>query len=106
MKVPNSGAHKTSKQLGPKGLSQKEIAAKIQEKFGDKAKIVKAAPVEDKVEINTKKGVSNSTEEGFGDIQDNDPTSSVTRDKLKDILKTGAFSFNEKERKTLAEILK
>ncbi len=39
------------------------------------------------------------------DIATNDPNSPETQEKLKDILKTGAFKFSEKERKVLSGIL-
>ena len=36
----------------------------------------------------------------------NNPASSMTQEKLKSLLKSGAFHFNENEKKVLAEILK
>lgn len=39
------------------------------------------------------------------DIGPNHPDNPVTQEKLKSILRSGAFSFNEKERNVLAEIL-
>lgn len=90
-----------------KKLSQDEVKAKIKAKFGDKALAKKPKPkVEDKADIKTKTGVKNSTEKDFGDIGTNDPNSQLTHDKLKDVLKSGAFHFNDKERATLAKILK
>jgi len=85
-----------------------ELKKMVQEKFGDKVQIKKVKPpkIEDKVELGQKSGIANSSEKDFGDIDSNDPTSSVTHDKLKEILKTGAFNFSEKERATLSNILK
>ncbi len=85
-------------------LSKEEIQAKISAKFGKKAAPKAPKIVEDKVEIEDK--TKNVDSKEFGDIKTNDPNSQVTQDKLKEILKTGAFQFNEKERKTLAKILK
>lgn len=82
---------------------QAAIKEKIKAKFGDKFQ-EKKSPKE-KVELSNS-AVKNSSEEDFGDVKSNDPNSSVTKDKLKDILRTGAFQFNPKERETLAKILK
>ena len=68
-----------------------------------KAAKAKAAAAE--AELSKKKGVKNSTEAGFGDVQSNDPNSEVTREKLRALLKTGAFSFNDGERSALNDIL-
>ncbi len=46
------------------------------------------------------------TSGGVGAIGNNDPNSLMTREKLKELLRSGAFSFNESEKKVLAEILK
>ncbi len=82
---------------------QAAIKEKIKAKFGDKFKEKKKP--EEKVELSNS-SVKNSSEEDFGDLKSNDPNSSVTKDKLKDILRSGAFEFNPKERETLAKILK
>ncbi|MBD65469.1 MAG: hypothetical protein CME62_09700 [Halobacteriovoraceae bacterium] len=103
MKVSQGDIPASSKKA-PKKLSQEDIKAKIAAKFGEKAKPQKAVPKE-KVEINSK-GVSHSSEENFGDIQGNNPESEVTQEKLKDLLKSGGFHFNDRERKVLGEILK
>ena len=39
------------------------------------------------------------------DIRTNDPTSSITHDKLRKVLASGAFHFNSKEREVLGKIL-
>lgn len=110
MKVSNSKLQATENpKIDPKETSQAAIRAKIKAKFGDKAlekkKEVAQGPKE-KVELNSKGGVKNSDEEGFGDVGLNNPDSQLTHDKLKQVLKTGAFKFNDKERATLAKILK
>lgn len=87
-------------------LSQSEVNERIKAKFGNKILHKKARPkIVDKADIQTKGGISNSTEDDFGDIKANDPSSQLTHDKLKGILKSGAFNFNDRERSTLAKIL-
>lgn len=88
-----------------KKLNKADIEAKLKAKFGDKVAPKKSKPVADKTELSSKKGVSSSNDDEFGDLGTNDPSSEATQEKLKDILKTGAFAFNEKERKTLSSIL-
>ncbi len=88
-----------------KAMSQDDVKAKIMAKFGkDLTKKPKATV--DKVELSSKKGVTNSDEENFGDIGKNIPDSAVTQERLKSILKNGGFQFNEKERQALSTILK
>ena len=100
----------TSKQLNnpktPKKMSNDDIAAKIQAKFGKKAEVKKAIPpVVDKVDIG-KKGIVSSEDDDFGDVGKNDPKAEVTQEKLKSILASGGFAFNDKERQALSKILK
>jgi len=104
MKVESQKLHTNND--SPKKLSQEEIKAKIKAKFGkDLNDRPKPSKIDDKVELHSKGGVKSTSDEDFGDIGKNDPAHTMTQDKLKDILKTGAFSFNEKERKALSEIL-
>jgi hypothetical protein len=106
MKVsPNNVHNKTLK-----NSSKEDIQSKIKEKFGkdfsDK-KAVKTDGPAATVELSAKsKGVTNSTEEAFGDIQKNDPNSPETQEKLKGLLRSGGFDFSEKERQVLSQILK
>ena len=88
----------------PQKLSNDEIANKIKAKFGKVAEIKKAPEIKDSVELNSK-GVVSSDEENFGDVKENNPASEVTQEKLKSILKSGGFNFNDKERKALGQIL-
>lgn len=100
MKVENSNkANITSK---PKKVTREELEAKLEEKFGKIKKVKK--PVEDKVEVSSNKK-DHTVSKAPGDMSNN-PESVETREKLKEILKTGAFEFNEGERKALANILK
>lgn len=91
-------------------IDQDKLREKIKAKFGDKALVKKEkkpiTSAQDVVEVKTKGGVSNSEEKDFGDIGKNDPNDQLTHDKLKEVLKSGAFSFNDRERATLAKILK
>ena len=41
----------------------------------------------------------------MGDIKSNNPNSEETKDKIKGLLVTGSFNFNEKEKAALQEIL-
>ena len=81
-------------------LTKAEVEAKLAEKFGKipKKKAPKK-PVEDQVDVNSKDMMLKS------DIANNNPDASETREKLRQILKTGAFEFNSKERNALDKIL-
>ncbi len=96
MKIENAPKPQVAKKL-----SNEDIKAKLKEKFGDKIKSTKPKKIEDKVEIREQSLDVHQT----ATVGKNDPNSSVTRDKLKDILKTGAFDFKPHERKALAQIL-
>lgn len=87
----------------PKKLSAEEIQAKIAAKFGREAEIKKAPP---KPKTQDNANISKQETVAHGDIGNNDPNSDVTREKLKGLLKSGGFKFNDKERKALAQILK
>ncbi|MAZ46968.1 MAG: hypothetical protein CME65_00305 [Halobacteriovoraceae bacterium] len=86
-----------------KKLSPEQVREKLQEKFGNKVKAKpEKKPVEDKVELREQSFDVHQT----ATVGKNDPNSDITQDKLRDILKTGAFDFNPSERKALAQILK
>jgi hypothetical protein len=104
MKVDSSASKNITKKTSEK-LSHDDIKAKLKAKFGDKIQKKEAKPVEDKVDLKGKKGLKEGEPE-FGDIKSNDPNSVATHEKLKGILKSGAFQFSDKERSTLAKILK
>lgn len=106
MKVNAQTSNEMKKPETPKKMSNDDIAAKIQAKFGKLAEVKKAIPpVVDKVDI-AKKGVVSSKEEDFGDVGKNDPKAEVTQEKLKSILQNGGFQFNDRERQALGQILK
>ena len=96
---------KTKSAIEPKAKKQtaEEVKAKIREKFG-KETLVKEVkkPIEDKAELNSKPKIEGVS----GDDIDNDPKSTLTHDKIKQVLKSGAFKFSDRERATLAKILK
>ena len=87
----------------PKKLSAEEVRNKLREKFGDKVKDKPTKPkIEDKVDVREQSLDVHQT----ATVGKNDPNSDITQDKLRDILKTGAFDFKPAERKALAQILK
>ena len=49
--------------------------------------------------------VIDKNEAVIGDIGKNDPTDTVTQEKLKGLLRSGGFNFNQKERAALKDIL-
>lgn len=95
----------------PVKASKADIQARIKEKFGvdlgpDKAKANKSVEKEADVIVSIdSKGNKKVENEAFGDIKSNDPGSEMTQEKLKGILKTGAFQFSPKEREALNAIL-
>lgn len=104
MKVNSAQSQNIAK--SPKKPSKADIEAKIKAKFGVDMEEKRAEKKEADVVVSIdKKGKKEISEEGFGDIKNNDPNSEVTQEKLRSILKTGAFDFNPKERETLKNIL-
>ena len=94
------------KVLSKKDQQKLEIQQKLKAKFGDKV-LPKNKPKVDEAEVSdkAKQKVAIGSEE-FGDIKTNNPNAEETREKLKALLKTGAFNFNDKERSALKDILK
>lgn len=102
MKV-NSASSQINK--SPKEADKADIKAKLEAKFGKKFDKKKPKKDPDVVVSIDKKGKKEVSDQGFGDIKNNDPNSKVTQEKLKKILSTGAFQFNPKEREALKDIL-
>lgn len=101
MEVNSATSQKT---FSPIEKQQAEIRAKLAAKFGNK---VLPKQKEDKAEISVKaQKRAEPGDEDFADVKNNNPNSEETREKLKALLKTGAFHFNDKERGALSEILK
>lgn len=107
MKVNSASTPIQSGPAEPKRPGKEAIQAKLREKFGknfgEKKAEKKSEP--DTVVSIDKKGKKEVSKEGFGDIKANNPTSEVTQEKLKGLLRTGAFQFNDKERAALDAIL-
>ena len=83
-----------------KAMSKEELRDRIQAKFGkDVMKKKPVKKIEEKVTIETK----SPSEQIVGD---NDPSNQLTHDKLRSVLKSGAVKFSDRERRTLAKILK
>lgn len=87
IEAEKKAAKKAEKSLETNNDTEKN-AVKAEEKKEGQAKLVDASgsPIQ-------------------SDVGKNDPTDTNVHEKLKDILQTGAFSFNEKERKALSSIL-
>lgn len=102
MKVSNSDS-------ASQNISKAEIQKRLKDKFGDKFETLasKKEEVKDEVNIVSKKRIEKDLKEEpvIGDIGKNDPKSETTQEKLRGILRTGAFHFNDKERGALQEIL-
>lgn len=95
-------------------LDPKNIEDKLKEAFGDKFKtaveqgkdkVTLSKKAREKAELEAKQA-ENPDLMFSADVGKNDPNDLATHGKLKDVLKSGAFSFNDKERQTLNQILK
>lgn len=90
-----------------KKLTPEEVKKKIQEKFGTAILEKKKSKLpQDKVELKNRDKLEDKTQAPSGDVGKNDPNDTVTQDKIRNVLKSGAFNFNEQERAALAKILK
>lgn len=111
MKVNSASVQAPSKDRADKSSksrpSKEEIKARIQKEFGIKIGKKPAAKSEksDTVVSIDSKGKKEVKDDGFGDIKNNHPGSDITQEKLRGILRSGAFDFNSKERKALDSIL-
>lgn len=84
-----------------------ELKHKLAEKFGDRFKPVKKG---DSTVVLSKEAIEKSKTAAKNDMNDgviksNDPNSEETKEKLRGLLATGSFQFNEKEKDALEEIL-
>lgn len=106
MKVDSASSQKASAPI-----SEEQVRKKIEAKFG---KEILEKPKKDEAQISQKSKQLSQAETKIidkddvviGDIGKNNPADSVTQDKLKHLIRSGGFSFNEKERLALQEILK
>lgn len=95
----------SQKPLSRQEQKEAQIRAKLAAKFGKK--VLPKKVENDKAEISVQaRKRSQPGDDDYADIKNNDPNSEDTKDKLKALLKTGAFQFNDKERSVLSEILK
>jgi hypothetical protein len=113
MEVNSASSHSPAQQAAKapkkKKLSKEDIAAKVAAKFGKKSlpkKVEKPKVDEAEVSNKAKQKEAVAKDDAVGDIGKNDPNSEMTQEKLKAVLKSGAFAFNDKERKALSQILK
>lgn len=86
-----------------RNLSDDEVIAKIKEKQAKKEAVKKAEAIAAK-----EKSFNEGEEKDHlleSDVGGNDPNDPSVREKLKDILKSGAFKFNQKEKSVLSKIL-
>ena len=101
---------------GP-NLSEDQVREKIRQHLAKKGLDAKAEVGPKARRLNAVKGQQGrlegrppllrpGEERPVSDIGDNNPASLMTQEKLKSLLKSGAFHFNENEKKVLAEILK
>ncbi len=104
MEVNSSNLQSANAQKAKKRPSKEEIKARVQAKFGIEVGKPKKKETDTVVTIDTK-GEKKVSKEGFGDVKSNNPNAEATQEKLRAILRTGAFAFNDKERKALNEIL-
>ncbi len=102
-------------------LSRSEILSRLKNHKEGKDKVASLkvnSEIKENIEAKKKQqtkveGVSKEGQESVedkdhllaSDVGANDPKAPETQEKLKDILKTGAFKFSEKERKVLSSIL-
>lgn len=88
--------------------SASEIRKKIEQRQQEQQKEatkVEIASKNNETKAQSPSAVKHSDEENFGDIGKNDPKSEQTQEKLRHILRTGAFHFNERERAALEAVL-
>ena len=93
-----------------KELSDRDIRSKI-EKMKMKKDVKTTKPKGNGVKSDMPGDVSAKVVNAQGepiksDVSKNNPNDPAVREKLRELLKSGAFSFNQKEKGTLAQILK
>ncbi len=107
MKVDHSlQSQAPDKKLDPKAMVNEKLKAKFGKSFEPKSKESSQNKNDTEVVISEQaKQKHVVSKEEFGDVKKNAPDSEVTQEKLKGLLQNGAFSFNDKERQALQEIL-
>ncbi len=104
MKLTSTAKHQEFKDKKLEAIAEKKaLREKLAEKFGDRFKAIKK---NDATVVISKEAVEKAQEaKDNGSIKSNDPNSEETKDKLRGLLRTGSFKFNDKERDALEEIL-
>lgn len=88
--------------------SKSSIEEKLKAKFGnkfDKAETINDKNKVEKEKVEISKRALSKSKENVGDISDNSPSSDLTQEKLKGLIRSGGFNFNDKEREALSNIL-
>jgi hypothetical protein len=102
MKTISSAGNSTNSKIS----LEDKLKAKFGNKFNDAKKInSENAKAKMKVEISNKAKAKSSPEGFSGDIKDNSPDNEMTQEKLKSLIRSGGFQFNDKEREALSHIL-
>lgn len=113
MKLYYIGMNTVSSKVNSSDKSN-QLKAKLRAKFGDKYKKADSinekrakekAKDAEKVDISKAAKSKKSKDVIIGDVKDNSPDSDMTQAKLKGLLQTGGFHFNDKEREALSSIL-
>ena len=101
-----AGQNQSDNSSVKKGSRRKQVTdQQIREKLAARFKDAKV-DISKKARNHPGKGQLDPEEiQAFSDIGNNDPNNDMTHDKLKKILESGGFNFNEKERAALEEIL-
>jgi hypothetical protein len=104
MKLNGAAKHKhmQSKKMEIKA-EKLALQQKLAAKFGDRFKAVKKK--DDTVVISKEAALRAEEAKDSSSIKSDDPNSEKTKDKLKGLMRTGDFKFNDKEREALEEIL-
>lgn len=94
----------STKSINSKSSLKNKLKAKFGNKFSKAEKLNKLKELE-KVEVSKKSKKLANSESSFGDVKDNNPQSDLTQAKLKGLIRSGGFQFNDKEREALSKIL-
>jgi hypothetical protein len=100
-------SHSRSRRPQKMNLSDDQIRKKMEMLKNQKNQTYDANTVpQKKAAVKTDQKVEEEVKEIMGDVKKNDPKDPATAQKLKEVLGTGSFGFNEKEKEVLGKILK
>lgn len=109
MKVQNNNSIQNANPRKENGFRKLEMikAERTHEKKLKEASAKKEQPknIEDRVELTVKTTVRDKEKTVIGDVGANDPNDPTVHEKLKGLLRSGAFNFNDQERNVLGTIL-